>query len=545
MDPDQSRSFALMPPSGRKPEKMTLIRDSKPSSFALPRRNTLKLLGGGALAAGLALPGGSARAQAAEPQRGGTLRIGLSGGSTTETLDPATYLDSHMWVVGFALGNNLVEIGPDRSLIPELAESWEGSGDARRWVFKIRQGVQFHNGKTLTPADVVYSLNRHIGPETMSAAKGFLEGISSIRADGDTVIVEHETGDADIPMIMGDFHLQIVPEGHDDWTTFIGTGPYVLEAFEPGVRFFGVRNENYWKEQRAWVDEVEIQFIVDAAARTNALLSGEIDVMDRFDSKMVKRLQSLDSFQLIEGIGGRYETAVMDVRKAPFDDLHVREALKYAVMRQEIVDKVFDGFAALGNDHPIPPTDPFHHSELPQRPYDPDKAQWHLKQAGLDSVEVQLSTADAAFPGAVDVATLMQERAKGTGVTIDVLREANDGYWSNVWMQKPFVMSNWTTRPTPGMMFSVAFACQSSWNEAYWCNQHLEQLLKAGKTETDFAKRKQIYWDMQQLVHSEGGNNIFAFPSDLDVYDKRVQGTAPDSINRLMGARIAERVWLA
>ena len=119
----------------------------------------------------------------------------------------------------------------------------------------------------MTTADVVYSLNRHIGENSQSAAKGFLSGVRSIRAEGNRVIIDHESGDADIPTIMGDFHLQIIPEGHTDWTTFVGTGPYILEEFEPGVSFKARRNPNYWKEGRAWVDSVEILYITDATAR--------------------------------------------------------------------------------------------------------------------------------------------------------------------------------------------------------------------------------------------------------------------------------------
>ena len=512
-----------------------------PSPDCFDRRGALKLFGGASLAVTAQLL--PSFALAAEPKHGGTIKIGVSGGSTSDSLDPTTYLDSHMYVVGFALGNNLVEIGPDRTPIPELAESWQGSDGAKHWEFKLRKGVTFHNGKPLTTADVVYSLNRHIGENSQSAAKGFLSGVRSIRAEGNRVIIDHESGDADIPTIMGDFHLQIIPEGHTDWTTFVGTGPYILEEFEPGVSFKARRNPNYWKEGRAWVDSVEILYITDATARTSALLSGGMDVIDRVDSKTVKRLQELNRYNLVEGLGGRYETTVMDVRNAPFNDSNVRLALKYAINRQEIVDTVFQGFAALGNDHPIPPADPFYHSELPQRAYDTDKAIWYLKQAGLDSLTLDLSAADAAFPRAVDVAVLMKESARAAHMEINVRREPNDGYWSNVWMKKPYVMSNWSTRPTPGMMFSVAFACGAPWAEAYWCNDRFEELMTAGRTETDFARRKQIYWDMQEIVHNDGGNSIFAFPSDLDAYDRSIQGIAADGVNRLMGARVTERVW--
>lgn len=509
---------------------------------AMSRRAALVTLGGGALSLGLTR--GSFSAKAAAPARGGTLTIGSSAGNTTDSLDPATYIDFHMYAAGFTLGNALVELTPSKQPVPELAESWESSDDAKRWAFKIRKGVEFHNGKSLTVADVVYSLNRHIAEDSKSAAKGFLTGVTSIRADGDNVVIEHETGDADIPVIMGDFHLQIVPEGFNDWAGFVGTGPYILDSFEPGVRFAATRNPNYWKSDKAWVDAVEMLTIIDPNARSTALMTGQVLMIDRVDNKVVDRIVATGRFDLIEAVGGRFQTTVMDVRSAPFDNPHVREAVKYAINRQQQVDKIFQGYAVPANDHPIPPADPFYHSELAQRPYDPDKAKWHLKQAGLDSLDFELSTSDSAFPGAVDSAVLMQADAQGSGLNITVKREPADGYWSNVWMKKPYVMSNWATRPTPGMMFSIAYACGAPWAEAYWCNDRFEKLLVEGKTETDFEKRKAIYWEMQEIAHKDSGNAVFVFTSELDAYAKSVQGAVADGLGRLHGARLAERVWI-
>jgi peptide/nickel transport system substrate-binding protein len=509
----------------------------------LNRRAALALLGGASVAAlGAAAFPTPVQAQA---KTGGTLTMAVSGGSTTDSLDPATYIEIYIGSVGHAIANNLVEIGPDRAPIPELATSWDSSDNAKRWVFHIRQGVTFHNGKTLTPADVVYSLNRHLGDDSTSVAKGVVAGITSVTAEGDTVIITHETGDADIPIILGDYHLQIVPDGFTDWNNLVGTGAYMVEEFEAGIRFRGKRNPDYWKADRGWVDEIEVLFLTDPTTRTNALISGEVMIIDRVETKIVDRLKAMNKFQIVEGLGGRYETSVMDVRSAPFSDKNVRLALKYGIDRQSIVDRVFQGYASVGNDHPIPAVDPFHHSELEQRAYDPDKARFHLKEAGLDSLDISISSSEAAFPGAVDTAVLMKEAGQAAGINLDVIREPNDGYWSNVWMKKPYCMSNWTTRPSPGLMFSVAFACGTPWAEAFWCNEQFEQLLVAAKTETNFATRKQMYWDMQELTNMDGGNAIFAFPTELDAYSQAVQGTAADGVNRLMGGRAIERVWLA
>ena len=409
----------------------------------------------------------------------------------------------------------------------------------------MRKGVEFHNGKTVTAADAAYSLNRHIAPDSKSAAKGFLQGVTSIRADGDNVIIEHETGDADMPSIMGQYHLVIVPDGFDDWSGFIGSGPYMLDSFDPGVRFTASRNPNYWKPDRAWVDKVDLSFILDPTARASALMTGGVDIIDYVDTKIVDRIKAMNRFQIIENIGLAYHESVMDTRAKPFDSNDVREAVKFAINREELVEKVYHGYGTVGNDHPVPPNDPFFNSELPQRPFDPDKARWHLKQAGLDKIDIELAAADGAFTGAVDAAVLMQASADGTGVNIEVDRVPNDSYWSDVWMKRPYCVSNWGVRPTPSMMFSVAFACEAPWNETFWCNDQFTQLLNQGKVETDFAKRKQIFGEMQQMVHANDGNAIFVFPSTLDGYAETVQGAAPDAVALLMGCRVAERVWMA
>ena len=192
---------------------------------------------------------------AATPKRGGRLRLAITGGGTGDVLDPAQTLDSYMINVSFGqLRNCLTEIAPNGELIGELAESWEASADAASWRFKIRQGVEFHNGKTLDVNDVVASINHHRGEDTKSAAKGIITPIADVKTDGkDTVVFTLSGGSADFPYLMSDYHLTICPakDSGIDWESGVGTGGYVLDSFDPGVRTLVKRNPNYWKEGRA------------------------------------------------------------------------------------------------------------------------------------------------------------------------------------------------------------------------------------------------------------------------------------------------------
>ena len=204
-----------------------------------------------AISAGIAFAGLPTLA-GATPKRGGKLRYGLGHGSTTDSLDPATFENNFMGTLGFTSHNHLAEVTATGELIPEVAESWEASPDAKKWVFKIRSGVEFHNGKSLTASDVVNSVNHHRGDDSKSAAKSLLKQIESIQADGDNVVVELTAGNADFPFVISDYHVAILPtkDGKADWTEGVGLGSYALTDFEPGVRASFKKHANYFKSDR-------------------------------------------------------------------------------------------------------------------------------------------------------------------------------------------------------------------------------------------------------------------------------------------------------
>ncbi len=483
--------------------------------------------------------------KAATAKKGGRLRIGTAGGSTTDSLDPATITDTMMQIISQGqLRNSLTEVDASGNLIPELAESWDSSPDAAVWTFKLRKGVEFHNGKSLEAQDVIDSINHHRGAESKSAAKGIVDPIKEIKADGkNTVVFTLDGGNADFPFIMSDYHLTIQPAATKDLSDGVGTGGYMLVNYEPGVRALTKRSPNFWKEGKAHFDEVETIGISDVNARTNALVTGEIDVMNRADLKTVHLLKRKPGIEIINVTGTKHYTYAMRTNAAPFDDNDVRLAMKYAIDREEIVRTVLRGFGIVGNDHPIAPTNRFFAKDLPQRQYDPDKAKFHLKKAGRLGETFQLSTANAAWDGAVDAAILFKERAAKAGINIEVTREPNDGYWDNVWLKKPWTAVFWSGRPTEDWMFSMAYAAGASWNDTVWEHDRFNMLLKAGRAELDTSKRREIYVEMQQIVRDEGATIVHAFASDLHgASDKLAHGEVGGNWE-FDGFRIAERWW--
>ena len=484
----------------------------------------------------------------AMPKKGGTLRVGIGHGSTTDSLDSATYENLYMQVLGGAVFNKMTEIGNDGQLHPEIAESWGVSDDARTWTFKIRQGVEFHNGKTLDADDVVASFQHHMGEDSKSAAKPIVKPITEVKADGkNTVVFTLENGNADFPFLISDYHLAIQPakDGKIDPTSGIGSGSYMIENHEPGVRTKLKRYANLWKSDRAHFDEAEMLSIIDVTARTNALTTGEIDAMDRVDLKTAHLLKRNQDIRIEEVSGTQHYTFAMHTDTAPFDDNNVRLALKYAIDREALVKTILRGHGVVGNDHPIGLSNRFHASELEQRTYDPDKAKFHLKEAGLTSLKVSLSAADAAFPGAVDAAVLYKEHAKVAGIELDVVREPNDGYWSDVWLKKPWCAVYWGGRPTEDWMFSTAYAAGVPWNDTNWNHEKFNKLLVEARSELVEEKRRELYVEMQRIVSDEGGVVVPMFANYVMGINKKVQHDKMGANWSMDGFRCIERWWFA
>jgi peptide/nickel transport system substrate-binding protein len=309
------------------------------------------------------------------------------------------------------------------------------------------------------------------------------------------------------------------------------------------VRSTFKRNPNYWKEGTANFDEVELLVIAEVNARQNAVATGEVDVISRCDLKTAALLGRRPGVRVEEATGFLHYTVPMNTKLAPFDNNDVRLALKYAVDREQLLATVLKGHGTLANDHPIAPSVPFH-AELEQRVYDPDKAKFHLKQAGLDKLSLDLSAADAAFAGAVDAAVLMKEQMAAANIDIKIVREPNDGYWSNVWMKKPWVMCYWGGRPTQDWMFSQAYAEGANWNDTFWSHERFNKLLLEGRGELNADKRAEIYREMQQILRDEGGTVVWAFANYVyALADKVAHGPKVAANWELDGGRYIERWW--
>ena len=485
------------------------------------------------------------RASAQEPKRGGHLKLGLKGGAATDTLDPAGYSAGVAFVTGRCWGDTLVESHPDTGVaVPALAESWEASADAATWTFKIRKDVQFHDGSPMTIADVLATLKRHSDAGSKSGALGLLGSIKAIEDKAGDLVITLAEGNADLPLILSDYHLIVQPRGGaENPNAAIGTGPYKLTSFEAGVRATFEKNPNDWRSDRGFVDSVEIIVMNDTTARIAALSSGQVHFISSVEPKTVELLKRAPIVEILQTGGKGFYSFLMHCDTAPFDNNDLRLALKYAIDRQEILDRVLSGYGTLGNDYPVNMAYALAPDDIEQRAFDPDKAAFHYKKSG-HSGPVLLRTAEAAFPGAVDAAVLFQESARKAGIVLDVKREPDDGYWTNVWNVQPFSASYWGGRPTQDSRYSTSYVSNAEWNDTRFKRPDFDKLVLQARAELDETKRRALYRTMALVVRDEGGLILPVFNDYLNACSKQVKGYVHDIGNDVSNGYVASRVWL-
>ena len=503
-----------------------------------------------AVAAGMTVSSASALwssgVAAATPKRGGTFRLGTHDGNTSDTHDPGTYLSFSIIQLAHTYRSYLTMITPTNELGPDIATSWSASDDATEWTFELNKNASFHSGKKFTADDAIASLNHHRGEKSTSAATALLKDVTEIVKNNDySITVKLNQGNADLPWLMTDYHLAMCPakaDGTIDWQSGDGTGPYKITDHEFGVGTKLVRHDG-WHLEGAYFDACDFTVLNDPNARQTALVTGDVDAITQLELKTLALLKRNPNIEVDSVPSGAAITMPMFCDQAPYDDVNVRNALKLAIDREDIIKKIAFGTAIPGNDFHVSPNMPYW-PDLPQRKYDPDQAKALLKKAGKEGLKVNLSVADSVYSGAVDMCVLYAEHAKAAGIDINVVREPNDGYYSDVWLKKPFCMVQWGARPTPDVMFSLAYKDDAAWNESHWQNKRFNELLLKAKAELDQQKRAEMYREMCQLARDDGGTIIPMFTNF--VYARRSNVKHGENLAaswQIDGARGASRWW--
>jgi peptide/nickel transport system substrate-binding protein len=510
--------------------------------YPLSRRGFLTAtLGGAALLAagcGTTLAGA---APTGPPRRGGTLRVGITGGGASDSLDPHTAATNP----DIARVLNLYEalLFRDRNYELEMlvAESLTSSVDARTWTAVIRDGIRFHDGRPVTPADVVASFRRILDPDDPKTGAAGLTMLDEVVPSGDrTVEFRLSEPNAGFDDLLGQYALAIVPADFDIDNP-IGTGPFKAGSFTAGLQSTFTRNEHYWRPGQPYLDELVLINFTEDDARLNALLSSQVDAIDQVPVALVDVLRSDARIRVLTAQTGTWLPFTMRVDRPPFDDVRVRQAMRLVVDREQMINQVLSGQGRVGNDM-YAPYDPAYARELPQRKQDIAEAKRLLAAAGHSTLDVELVTAPIQA-GAVEAAQVFQEQAKAAGINVRIRRVDTTTFYGEQYLSWDFAQDFWYTR---NYLPQVAHGTlpDSPYNETHWQDPEFIDLITRANATVDDAERTRLAKQAQRIEYERGGLIIWAFVNQVDAHQVYVAGLEPNRTGIPLSGYQFRNVWL-
>ena len=521
-------------------------RDDRPESDFLnrpvTRRQVLKgaaVVGAGAAlgpllaACGGAEPTASPSPAGGAPKSGGTLRVATAAGSSKEDLDVhAPALTIPVMGMRFNIYDSLLEKDAQGVLGMALAEEIVPNSTGTEYTVKLKSGLEFHDGKSVTADDVVYTFKRILDPKKPGLAAPQLRGLTPDgikKVDDLTVTFVLETANAIFPETLAVYSCGIVPTGYDPkgGDGAIGTGPFKVEDFLPGQKGVLAKHPNYWRADGGpYVDTLEMIEFADSTAQLNALLGGAVDYCQMLEGAQ-RTVAEGAGMVLLEAKTGSWIPFTMRTDIKPFNDVKVRQAFRLLVDREQMMAQGSGGMQWLGNDM-YAPFDPGYPSDLPQREQDLEQAKSLLKQAGYDNnLTVKLTTSTSVSPGAPAAATVFARQAKSVGVDVKVDNVTGDVFWGDEYLKYQFAMDNWGTR---GYLEQAGMGSMPDayYNETHWDNPEWLKLVEEAFKTVDDAKRNELITQASTIEYNEGGYIIYAFDKQVDAHSTKVAGVIPD-----------------
>jgi peptide/nickel transport system substrate-binding protein len=408
-----------------------------------------------------------------------------------------------------------------------LAESIEPDGSKPdSWTVRLKPDVEFHNGKTVTADDVIFSLQRITDPKDPKVGNSsisYIDRKNLKKLDERTVRIPLSLTNSAFPDDLGQYFNAIVPTDYDPKKP-VGTGPFKFQSFSPGQRSVFVKNPNYWEKGKPYADQLIIIDFPDDTARTNALLGGQIEATDNLPAAQVRQVVGNPSFKVLNSPTGSWQPFTMRIDAAPFDDVKVRQAFRLIVDRKQMVQQVLSGFGTVANDL-YARYDPVYAKDLPQRNQDLEQAKSLLKQAGKSNLTVELVTAPV-FQGIVEAAQVFAEQAKGAGVTVKVRKVDTGTFYGDNYLKWPFAQDFWASRVYLAQVAQGDLP-NSPFNETHWGKGEFQSLINQARAETDATKRADILHQAQQMQYEQGGYIIPYFSNIIDAYSAKVSGFQP------------------
>src|SRR5918997_6133718 len=486
----------------------------------LTRRQVLRAgaAGGLALSAGGVLSGclgddddGGGAATAPEPEavdlrRGGTLRVGATGGGAEDTVDghmPTSDPDiMPPWQLYEPLAVRNAEF---TELEMVLAESLEAEANrADMWTVRLKPDIEFHNGKTVTADDVIFSLRRILDPKDPkvgAASIGYIDAKGLRKMDARTVRIPLQFPNSSFPEDIGQYFNNIVPTDFDPENP-VGTGAFKYESLTPGEQSTFVRHPNYWRDGEPYVDELVIIDFTEPTAKVNALVGGQVEAINNVPFGQLSSIQGNQDLRAVISETGSWQPFTMRVDAPPFDDNRVRQAMRLLVDREQMVQQVLSGKGRVANDL-YAPYDDCYADDLPQREQDLDQAKSLLRQAGQSDLRVEPVTGDI-FRGVVGAGQGFAEQAKGAGVQVKVRKVDTGTFYGDNYLKWPFAQDFWSTRLYLTQVAQGSLP-DSPFNETHWEDQEFQRLIREARAELDEDRRCEQLVEAQTIEDERGG----------------------------------------
>lgn len=466
--------------------------------------------------------GGQSTPAPAPSNAGGTLIFGR--GADSVSLDPATVTDGESLRVTKNIFDTLIDYEDDSMVVePALAHEWKISPDGLKYTFMLRSGVKFHDGTPFNAEAVKINFERWTDPT--NAPDGVFEYYTSQFGDviKEVVAVDETTVEFHLNRTQGPFLQNIAMSnfaiasptalakyGMEFGQNPVGTGPFVFKEWKPQESITLEKNPDYWMEGYPLLDRVVFRSIADNSARLNALLAGDIDLMDNLAPSDVPSVEKNNKLQLIMRPSFNVAYLGFNTEKAPLNDPKVRVAIAHAIDKQGLVDSIFSG-AAIPAKNPMPPSLWGYNDDIKDYPFDLEKAKQLLAEAGypngLDLTFHAMPAVRPYMPNGPKAAEAMQADLAKIGVKTTILSPEWPVYLEDtrVGNMDLFILG-WTGDNGDPDNFIYALLDQDNIdgnNRARYANQELHDLLIAAQTESDQGKRAAMYKDAQVIIHND------------------------------------------
>lgn len=522
-------------------------------------RRTLARLGG-AVGAGAMLDSAPlARFAAARPSRqdpvpGGNLRVGFQI-SQIVTLDP------HQLSQGVVAGSilpsifsSLVQFDQDLGLVPDLAENWEVSSDGLTYTFHLREGLTFHNGDSLTSADVRYAYDRVTDPDFASPHANKLALVTSFETPDDLTVVL-TLSDPFAPFLAvactrgpGRALTPVPPRAVEELgdeqfgLTPVGSGPFMVnpDSVEVGTGFSMTAFED-WYAGRPLLDSVEIRLVPEPSTGVSALEAGDVDVLDPAPATLFEQLSSNPDLTVVQGPSTSWRGVVMNMNNPPWDNVDARMAVSKAIDRVDFVERAFFGLAhpGIGAIAPafgwayVPPDQ----VENPQG-YDLEEAKALAEAAGIVGAQPVIISSEEIGQRPTEVLrTALVEI--GLDPQVDFQQAAT---FNERWQAGDFDMflhgSVVDADPDDGHW--NIFHSTGPWNTYGYASEEADRLLEATRQTADQEERARLFQELQVVLQTDVAAAFAYHQFDLIAMNGSVQGLSP-----IPEQRYYETVWLA